>query len=80
MRQHTLASPTWATSSFSDPPDTAPMEFASLGHHLNLCRGPRGRLFALRCAAEAAHTWASARLVTTLFGVAAVAALAYLVG
>ncbi len=74
-----LASPTWATSSFSDPPDTAPMEFASLGQHLNLCRGPRGRLFALRCAAELAHAWASARLVTTLFGVAAVAAMAYLI-
>jgi hypothetical protein len=51
------------------------MELSSLGEHLELCRSLSGRLFVLRCAAEAARDFVAARFVTTLVVVVLVAGL-----
>lgn len=42
------------------------MELSALGEHLLLCRSLSGRLFVLRCAAEAVQGFVAARFVTTL--------------
>ena len=42
------------------------MELSALGEHLDRCKASHGRLFALRCAAEAMNGFVSARFVTTL--------------
>ncbi len=60
------AGPSWSTASFGDAVDTSPMELSALGDHLLLCRSLSGRLFVLRCAAEAARDFVAARLITTL--------------
>lgn len=56
----------WSTSSFSDSADTSPQDLSALGDHLHQCRGRNGRLFALRCGAEAARHFVLARVVTTV--------------
>lgn len=71
MNTRAIAPSSWTTASFGDAADTSPMELSALSEHLDLCRGARGRLFSLHCAAESAHRFMAARLVTT----AAVAAL-----
>ena len=63
--------PRWSTASFGDSADTSPVELSALGEHLNLCQGSRGRLFALKCRAEAMHGFVAPRLVTTLAVLAA---------
>jgi hypothetical protein len=60
-----LTGPRWSTSSFADT-DTLPMEQSALGEHLVLCKGLTGRLFALRCGADAVHRFVAPRFVTTL--------------
>jgi hypothetical protein len=62
--------PSWSTASFGDTADTSPMDLSALGEHLDVCRGRGGRLFAVRCGAEAVHGFVAARLVTTLMVVA----------
>ena len=66
MNPHVIPPPSWSTTSFVGPADTSPMELSALGEHLNRCQGSRGRLFALRCAADAVHGFAVTRFVTTL--------------
>ena len=66
MNTHAISPPTWSTTSFGGSADTSPMELFALGEHFNRCQGSRGRLFALRCAAEAVHSFVVTRLVTTL--------------
>lgn len=66
MNIHVIATPSWSTASFGDAADTSPMELSALGEHLDLCRGARGRLFALQCAVQAMHGFVAARFVTTL--------------
>jgi hypothetical protein len=58
--------PNWSTASFGDAVDTSPMELSALGEHLHLCRSLSGRLFVLRCAAEAVRGFVASRFVTTL--------------
>jgi hypothetical protein len=63
---HSHPAELWSTASFGQAADTSPGELMALGEHLHLCRTSHGSLFALRCAAQAAHGFVSARLVTTI--------------
>jgi hypothetical protein len=74
MNTQAIATPCWSTASFGSSADTSSMELFALGEHLDLCKGCRGRLFALQCAAEAVNSFVAARVVTTL------SALALLIG
>ncbi len=56
--------PFWATAAGS--PDTSPNELSALGDHVGHCNGSRGRMFALRCAADALAGFIAPRFVTTL--------------
>lgn len=58
--------PCWSTASFGEATETSPVELSALGEHLALCRSLSGRLFALRCALEAARDFVAARVVTSL--------------
>ncbi|MBI2750794.1 MAG: hypothetical protein HYX43_16120 [Burkholderiales bacterium] len=66
MKSKAIAPPFWRTASFGDSPDTSPMELSALGEHLDRCRGSRGRLFTLRCLADALNSFLASRFVTTL--------------
>jgi hypothetical protein len=79
MNQRVTATPFWSTASFGDSVDTSPMEVSALGEHLDLCKGSRGRLFALRSAAESMSGFMAARFVTTLVVVALLIGVASLV-
>jgi hypothetical protein len=78
MNTHVNATPSWSTASFGAAPDTSPMELTALGEHLDLCRGSRGRLFALHCAAQTLHGFVAPRLVTTLVVAALLIGVTYL--
>jgi hypothetical protein len=56
----------WVTASADDGAETSPMELFALGAHVDRCNGSRGRMFALRCAADAMHGFIAPRFVTTL--------------
>ncbi|MEO7128333.1 MAG: hypothetical protein ABI040_05630 [Rhodoferax sp.] len=71
--------PRWSTSSFGVTADTSPMELSALEHHLDLCRGERGRLFVVHCAVEVMHRALAPRFVTTLVVAALVIGLGSLV-
>jgi hypothetical protein len=71
MNTNRILAPSWSTASFGDTADTSPMELSALGEHLDLCKVSQGRLFALRCAAEAMNGFVAARFVTTLVVLAA---------
>ncbi len=66
MNSQAIFHPSWSTTSFGGATDTSPMELSALGEHFDRCQGSRGRLFGLRCAAEAVHGFAVTRFVTTL--------------
>ena len=66
MNTKTLSSLSWSTTSFGDDVHTSPMELTALGEHLTLCRRSSGRLFGLRCSADALHGFVAGRFVTTL--------------
>lgn len=72
--------PTWTTAALGDQADTSPMELTALGDHLGRCQTLRGRLFALRCAADATHGLVAPRFVTTLVVAGALLAAASLLG
>ena len=74
MNTHILIVPRWSTSSFGGATAPSQVELASLGEHLDTCKGGNGRLFALRCGALAVHGFAASRFVTTL------AVAAFLIG
>ena len=74
MNIQAISQPSWSTASFDNATETSPMELSALGQHFASCQGSRGRLFALRCAAEATHGFVATRFMTTL--VVAVALLA----
>lgn len=57
--------------------EDSPASAAALGAHLGLCRALRGRLFALRCGADALVGFVSRRSVTSALLLAALAALFY---
>jgi len=79
MNTDVIVTPIWSTSSFGATTDTSPMELSALGEHLGHCRGSRGRLFALRCAAETMNGFVTARFVTTLAAAALFIGVASLV-
>lgn len=64
--------PFWATSSIDGAAETTPMDLSALGAHVDRCNGSRGRMFGLRCAADALTGFLAPRLVTTLVVVAIV--------
>jgi hypothetical protein len=66
MNQPPASMRRWSTASFDDTTDSSPMELSALGEHMHECQGLRGRLFSLRCGAEAMHGAVAARFVTTL--------------
>ncbi len=70
MNRDTTVNPCWSTASFGESADTSPMELSALGEHLDVCKGTRGRLFAMHCVAETVHGFVAARFVTTLAVVA----------
>jgi hypothetical protein len=69
MNSRVDATPSWSTAAFGDAADTSPMELSELGDHLDRCRGSRGRMFGVRCAADAMHGFVASRIVTTLVAV-----------
>lgn len=71
MNTHAISHSSWSTASVDRKVDTSAMELLALGEHFARCQGSRGRLFALRCAAEATHGFVATRFVTTLVVVAA---------
>jgi len=56
--------PHWSTSSIGDCTDSSPMELAELRDHLDECQASRGRLFALKRAAESLNAFVVRRPVT----------------
>ena len=66
MHTQPVAIPCWSTASFGSSADTLSMEMFALGEHLDLCKGCRGRLFALQCVADTVNSFVAARFVTTL--------------
>jgi len=58
--------PFWATAAIDGSPDTSPLELSALGDHVSHCNGSRGRMFALRCAADTLAGFIAPRFVTTL--------------
>lgn len=71
MNTNSIFSPRWSTASFGDVADTSPIELSALCEHLNQCKAPHGRLFALQCAAQSMEGFVAARFVTTLVVVVA---------
>ena len=71
MKTHTATyNPSWSTASFGLTATASQMDFFALGEHLNLCKAPHGRLFALHCAAERMQGFVATRFFTTLVVVA----------
>ena len=79
MNNPVVVRPVWSTASFGQAVDTSPMELSALGAHLDLCRGSRGALFAMRCSAERMNTFVASRFVTTVAVVALLIGAASLV-
>ncbi len=69
----------WATAAIDGAADTSPMELFALGAHVDRCNGSRGRMFGLRCAADAIHGFIAPRFVTTLIAIGIVFGVASLV-
>lgn len=66
MSTRGIAWPRWTTSTAADAGDTTPAELDALGAHVSRCNGCRGRLFTLRCLADAVHDFVAGHFVTTL--------------
>lgn len=79
VKQHVIATPSWATASYGNKAETSPMEISALGQHLNLCKNLHGRMFAIHCAADRMHGFLAPRFITTLFAVALLIGIAFLV-
>lgn len=79
MNTKVVVTPSWSTASFGDTAGTSPMELSVLVEHLDLCRGSRGRLFALQCFAGTLNGFVAARFVSTLVVVALFIGVASLV-
>lgn len=56
----------WSTAPFADAAEISSLDFSVLGEHLDLCKNPHGRLFALRCVADTTRGFIASRLVTTM--------------
>jgi hypothetical protein len=73
------SAPFWATAAINGSADTSPMELFALRAHVERCNGSRGRMFGLRCAADAVHGFIAPRFVTTLIVIGLVFGVASLV-
>jgi hypothetical protein len=56
--------PRWSTSSIGECTGSSPMELSALRDHLDECHASRGRLFALKRAAESLNAFVARRPVT----------------
>lgn len=65
MKTDVAADARWSTASIPFAASSLPTELSVLGEHLDHCRTLSGRLFALRCWADAAHRFVASRLVTS---------------
>ncbi len=65
MKTDVAADARWSTASIPFAADSLPTELSVLGEHLDHCRALTGRLFALRCWADAAYRFVASRFVTT---------------
>lgn len=72
---HARLTPRWSTASFGDEADTSPMELATLGEHLSLCQGPKGRIDGLQSAVRALQGLVASRFVTTLLLLSVISAM-----
>lgn len=79
MKTNIIDRPCWSTASFGDSADTSQLELSALQAHLTLCKRTRGKLLAIRFAAQALHGFVAPRFVTSLVVVALLIGLAYLV-
>ena len=66
MKTDLTAGPRWSTSSFAADAHEPASELSALGEHVALCKCATGRLFALRCVADAVHRFVAPRFMTTL--------------
>ncbi len=66
MNNDLTAGQRWSTRTFAADAQVLARELAALGEHLELCRAASGRLFSLRCSADAVHCFIAPRFVTTL--------------
>jgi len=71
--------PFWVTAAIDGAADTSLMELFALSAHVDRCNGARGRMFVLRCAADAIHGFIAPRFVTTLIVIGLVFGVASLV-
>jgi len=78
MNTHVIVQPRWSTASFGDSADTSQLELSALQAHLTLCKRPRGKLLAIRFAAQTLHGFVAPRFVTSLVVVALLIGLAHL--
>lgn len=67
--QQANARPCWSTASIGESSDTSPIELSNLHDHLDQCNASRGRLFALRGAADSFNAFVVQRTVTTWMAV-----------
>ena len=63
---HVRGVASWSTASFGQTAGTTASELSVLREHLVNCRRSRGRLFALRGAADRIHGFVASRFVTTV--------------
>jgi hypothetical protein len=66
MNIRRIGRPSWSTSCFGEAGAGPGFDRSTLGAHLRACRASHGRLFGLRCAAEALDGFLSARVVTSV--------------
>ncbi len=79
MSSDGIVTPSWRTASQGEAEETAPMALSTLGEHLDGCRASHGRMFALRCFAEATVGFVAGHFVTTLALVALLIGVGFLV-
>jgi hypothetical protein len=79
MNTNDIFTPSWSTASFGDFAGTSSPELLALGAHLDQCKAPHGRVFALHCFAETLMGFVASRFVTTLALVALLMAVGSLV-
>ncbi len=79
MNTRVVATPCWSTASFGESVEMSQRDVAALGKHLAVCKSMAGRLFEVRCMADAVHHFLAARFVTTLVAVTLVIGLVSLI-
>ena len=73
------SAPNWRTTAPAELSTHPRPDLPGLDVHLARCRGPGGRLFAMRCIAESTHGLVAPRFVSTVLAIAAMILAASLV-